>query len=449
LWPATFGPQVGALAVALGVPLQPWQQLVADVMCEYRLDDLGRVVWRFPKIVLTVPRQCGKSTLLAVIMIHRILTMTDHRAWYTSSTGIAARDQFHEVVRRIRHAMPDRFKFMLGAGTESIRFPATDAVIRVFPPTAESLHGRQGDFVGLDEIWSFTPEQGGSLLQAVVPTMATRGGRAQLMLTSTAGAEDSYWFRGEVDLGRAHVDEPDARTGYFEWGCPDGVDPFDEAMWPSWHPSLGQTISVEAMRSALEVMGPLEWRRAYANAWPDPASSWRQVWGSLPVEDIDPAAQVVFGVDSSPNHDHAGIVAAGPTTTGLIAVEVIEYRTGVDWVSARVVQLAKAHGATVVIASQGPLAYLVEEIRREGVNVIPASGGDYASAVSRFQTMVVGRELAHDGDAALAVAVANVRDTSAERPTWRRRDASTDISLVVAASLGVWQAALPLPPQLF
>ena len=57
----TLGGEVGALARQLGQPLMPWQQLVADVGLE--LDpESGLPAYR--EIVVTVPRQSGKTTLV-------------------------------------------------------------------------------------------------------------------------------------------------------------------------------------------------------------------------------------------------------------------------------------------------------------------------------------------------------------------------------------------------
>src|SRR5215207_2302173 len=61
----TRGGEVGRFAAALGTPLMPWQQHVADVAMEVD-PDTGRLVYR--RIVLTVPRQSGKTTLLLAKM---------------------------------------------------------------------------------------------------------------------------------------------------------------------------------------------------------------------------------------------------------------------------------------------------------------------------------------------------------------------------------------------
>ena len=60
----THGGQVAELAKALGIPLMPWQRQVFDVALE--VDEDNRYVYR--EVVVTVPRQSGKSTALMLLM---------------------------------------------------------------------------------------------------------------------------------------------------------------------------------------------------------------------------------------------------------------------------------------------------------------------------------------------------------------------------------------------
>jgi phage terminase large subunit-like protein len=56
----TRGGYLAKVSAQLGVPLMPWQQLVADVGWELAED--GRPAYR--EVVLTIPRQNGKTTLV-------------------------------------------------------------------------------------------------------------------------------------------------------------------------------------------------------------------------------------------------------------------------------------------------------------------------------------------------------------------------------------------------
>ena len=80
----TMGPQVAKVAQALGTPLMPWQQHVADVALEID-PETGRLAYR--ELVLTVPRQSGKTTLILALAVHRAIGFGQpQRITYTAQT---------------------------------------------------------------------------------------------------------------------------------------------------------------------------------------------------------------------------------------------------------------------------------------------------------------------------------------------------------------------------
>lgn len=417
----------------------PWQSMVNAVANEVREDGS----FRYSTLVVSTPRQSGKTTWLGGLMAHRALTMHDWRGYYTAQTGQSARDTWYEWQRLLSAKMPGRWKFRLSNGEETARWQSTGGFIKTFPPTPESLHGKQSDLVALDEVWSYSVDLGTALTQAVVPTQATRP-RRQLAIISTAGDETSDWMRAWIERARIAALDPDSTIAYFEWSAP-GDAPFDSPeTWATYHPAYGITQTEESFSIALDQMGEAQFRRAYLNQWPAAATSWRACWTALESGDIIPTTAPVFvAADASPNLGEGTIVAAGQLLDGRTAVEVVDHHKGVDWILPRLVEISRRHRCTVTLARTGPLGYMIEELQRAGVRVQAATATDYADAVARFQTLVVAGMITHQGDPHLAQAVANCKDTSTERPTWRRKDARVDISSLVAATFATWQAATP------
>ena len=68
----TLGPQVGEVARRLGKSLMPWQQYAADIALE--VDPVTGDLW-YEEVVITVPRQSGKTTLILAIMVWRCIVM--------------------------------------------------------------------------------------------------------------------------------------------------------------------------------------------------------------------------------------------------------------------------------------------------------------------------------------------------------------------------------------
>src|ERR671910_3063351 len=84
---ATYGRKVAEVAEALGIELLPWQRQVADVALEHVR---GRLAYR--DVVVSVPRQSGKSTLVLTVIVHRLLSARTH-AVYGAQTRLAARQK--------------------------------------------------------------------------------------------------------------------------------------------------------------------------------------------------------------------------------------------------------------------------------------------------------------------------------------------------------------------
>src|ERR1035437_2593601 len=66
----SLGQKVAAVAEMLGIPLMPWQQLVADVGLELLP---GTLIPAYREVIVTVPRQSGKTSLVLAIEVQRAL----------------------------------------------------------------------------------------------------------------------------------------------------------------------------------------------------------------------------------------------------------------------------------------------------------------------------------------------------------------------------------------
>ena len=146
-----------------------------------------------------------------------------------------------------------------------------------------------------------------------MPTQATKPS-SQVWKVSTAGDDSSKWWLGSVEAGRAAILA--GRTSgrcYFEWSCPDDLDPTDEASWPVYHPAYGRTIGRDAMISALDQLGRDEFARAYGNQWSHvvtraiPAEAW--VAAADQHQPLPEADRLALGFDVAVDRSDASIVA--------------------------------------------------------------------------------------------------------------------------------------------
>lgn len=274
---ASHGPALAATARKLAVEFMPWQAGLVVTALEH---DEPRLAYR--DVVVTVPRQSGKTTLMLALIVHRMLAAPGQVVAYGAQTRLAARGKLFDVLwpALIRSPLAGMFKILRAQGQESLRCSNGSRMI-LLSAEESAGHGETLDLVVLDECWAM----GVATEQAVRPAMATRP-NAQIWMLSTAGTDKSLWWRSKVEGGRTAVQAGmDRGMAYFEWSASEDTDVFDPATWPSFMPALGHTIDEDTVAADLAVMSPREWRRAYANQWPDESDEgWavidRDVWGA-------------------------------------------------------------------------------------------------------------------------------------------------------------------------
>lgn len=438
----TRGHEVAAIASRMGMPLMPWQRRVIDVALE--LDDDGLPAYRY--VVVTVPRQQGKTTLLLGTEMHRALMWADkcQRVYYSAQTGLDGRkklvdDQMPIIEMSPLHAAVKQYR--RGIGSEGIIF-RNRSRIDVMASSEHSGHGPSADLAIVDEAFSDVDDR---REQAMVPSMMTKRD-AQLWVTSTAGHEGSTYLRQKVDAGRAAVaDGLDRGTCYFEWSAPDDADIKDPATWYSCMPALGITVSESVVMDALldDLAKGKEglFRRAFLNQWTVaeerviPAAMWARVC----VPGLDLGGSLVFGVDVSADRGHASIVAVDPQG----CAELVEHREGTGWIADRVVELVARWDGEVVADERGPVAPILPEIESRGVPVVRYGSGQVAAACGRiFDAIADATVQVRAGSAALDAAVAGARKgIVGDAWYWRRRDAKVDISPLVALTVAFDRAA--------
>jgi hypothetical protein len=219
----TLGSAVAKVAKALGTPFMPWQRQVADVALE--IDPrTGRLAYR--EVVVTTPREQGKTRLELAVLVHRARTWPGSRMLYAAQDRIHARakwgDDHLAALQRSRFAGELRPRFQ--RGDEAIRWH-NGSWHGITAPGEKAGHSDVLDVAVVDEVWALEAglEHGLSL------TMVTRP-QPQLWVVSTAGTLRSAYLRGKVERGReGALHNIKGSTAYFEWGAPEGTDPGDVA----------------------------------------------------------------------------------------------------------------------------------------------------------------------------------------------------------------------------
>ncbi|UVK60155.1 terminase [Arthrobacter phage Kels] len=447
-------------AKLLGRQLMPWQVQVSRVASEKRVDDPRR--YRYPIVVITVPRQAGKTTLMRTVLTQRALKCRNRRAFYTAQTGKDATARWTDLVKDIENGPLSQFvQKRIAAGSQALTFP-TGSTISPFAPTAKSLHGYTPHDVMLDEVFAHDEAAGNDLMGAIKPAQLTLVDK-QLWIVSTAGTADSVFLKSWVDQGRLATQDSGAGVAYFEWSLADGLDPYDPANW-IFHPAVGHTITVEDLADDATSQTAGEWLRAYMNRWTTTQDACMDLvkWAALAGDPAPvPWGQVSVSYEVAHDRSCSAIYAAWTDpTTGKPAVKLVQQGSGAEWLAPAVAKLyVEARPKVIGADDGGPTKAVTDLLRRlpnarsgsNGVEVTTLTARDFATACVSYMGHVEDGSFIHDGDPGHKAAV----EVAATRPmgdskVFSRRHSRGPIPELIAAAVALRlheqaPAAMPAP----
>jgi hypothetical protein len=439
---------VALLAEALGTPLMPWQRYTADVACELLPD--GR--YAYPIVVVSVPRQSGKTTLMRAVGTDRGMAAPNTGVFYTAQTGKDARERWHDLVRAVKDSpLAPLATVRSAAGSERVVWP-NGSMFRCFSPVATSLHGYTPPLVMLDEAFAHDQQTGDDLMGAIGPAQITIP-RRQLWIVSTKGTARSVFLNQWLETARAGT----PGVAILEWAAGPDVDVYDPRTWPEFHPALGFTITADAIQAEADRLPRSEFERAYGNRSTRTAShhigadSWDRLAdpGMRPPE-LDPSG-VVFTFDTMHDRSRSALVASWRDGGQLLA-RVAKAGPGMAWVPEAIRELHGQGWRTFACAEDGPAREAADAIDRlslPGLQLERIGGRDYADSWGFLLQHIAEGTMRHDGSDALAIAASNVAtrpmmDTAAPS----RRASAGDVTPLVALMVGAYvldHKAAPLP----
>lgn len=451
----TYGGALAKVAQLIGKPLMPWQRYVADVALEV-IPETGRLAYR--EVVVTVPRQSGKTTLILPLHVWRAIAFPDitgqpQRILYGAQTGVEALEKWEdEHLPLLEHSQLEHLYRVRKANGRHAILWNNGSIQGLLASTEKAGHGKSLDLAIQDEAFALVDSRAE---QAVRPAMITRQS-PQYWVTSTAGTAKSLFLLEKNDTGREAVENGvDRGLAYFEWRADVDADPADPATWRSCMPALGVLPEVTEDTIHGEYISlrgkPGEFRRAYLNI-ADTETVVESVidaakWASC----ADPGSQVdsrvAIAVDTNPERSATSIAIAGVRADGVSHVEVIDYRPGVGWVPQRLRELRERWSpVAIVIDPAGPAASIIpdlEQVTAAGRTVFEVTKPNIREAAQAagdlFDAVMERDALRHIDQPELTAAVTAAQ----KRPlgdawAWARASTSSDISPLVAVTLARW-----------
>lgn len=397
-------------------------------------------------VVVTVPRQSGKTTLILAWEIQRALGWgSPQRIVYSAQTGSDARKKLIEdqvPFLEPRKAKLGIKRILKGMGNEAVEFSNGSRIV-LMASGDDAGHGKTVDFAVKDEFFADVDDRRD---QALGPAMITRSS-AQKLTASTAGTDASMPLNMLVDRGREAVLSGQTHgIAYFEWSADPDADPDDPDVWWSCMPALGLTMTEEAVAHERDVTfagKPGEFRRAYLNI--ATKSSERIIpgdaWASCGRTDAVPSDDLAYALDVSPDGASATIAASDGTT-----VVVTDHQPGTDWIAASLLELTGAHPGPVYLDPRGPAAAVLVDLGAAGIDPSLVSSAEHAQACGGLLAAVLSGKVIHAHQPALDAAVSGAsRRSYGDAWAWSRRATSVDISPLVAVTIARWGALTVTP----
>lgn len=453
----TEGEEIARVAQLLGIELMPWQRHVVDVATEYRLDAAGQRYYHYRTVVVSVPRQSGKTTLMTPVRVHRIMTRPGIDCFSTAQTGKAARDRILKMVETVETSpLAPLFRSLRSNGAEGLKVLGTNSKVIRFSPVTGALHGETPWLVDFDEIWRYSEELGDTLLGGARPAMITLGARAQVWMVSTKGTAASTFMNRYVKAGEEGTDPS---LAYFAWQAPAGADVDDPATWWQFHPALGNTITEEDLAAEMyaDSVSYSERIRAYMNLMTISSEAIipAETWDAEAVEPAGPRptlAEVAVGIEVAASGTCAAVVAAWRDTDGAPCIRVLHQAPGTSWVAPFVTSLHQRHGVGRVFADDaGPVRRITDQLHPLTSDEPPAVPMRRLTLAERqtadLTLLTAARDdgtLKHDGSTVLAqaVAAAQLRVTNGVERFDRDRS-NGPIPSLIGASVALWGADHP------
>jgi hypothetical protein len=420
----------------------PWQQQIADVALEVMPDGTPA----FRELNVLVPRQCGKTSLMLAMELHRALLWgTPQVIGYTAQTGWDARRKLIDdqvPLLEVSQLASTIKRVYRGAGMESIHFKNSSR-IDVMPSTPTAGHGRVINLGIIDEAFSDEDDRREG---ALLPAMATKRD-AQLFVISTAGTQSSLYLKRKVEQGRAMVEAGiDEGVAYFEYSAGEDDDIDDPATWWRTIPAMGLTIDEKVIAHARGTMTEGEFRRAYLCQWTvlDEAAIPAKYVARVMDADTAPSGRLSFGIDVAMDRSYSAISVADETGR----VELIEHREGVGWVVDRALDLWRKHKGTLVVDGYSPANSLVDRLEGGGIPVTRYTIRDMTAACGLFYDAVLDDAIRIRPHASLEAAIESAkRKQMASGWLWSRTVETADLTPLFSATIAYHHATNRRPPE--
>lgn len=432
---STGWPSVRDTCNRLGWGFDSWQDGAGRLILAKREDGL----YAADQILVSIPRQVGKTYLFAAIVFGLCLLQPKLTVIWTAHRAKTAKETFNSMSGMATQARvaPHISQVVRGRGDEAIIFANGS---RILFGARESGFGR-----GFTDVDVLVFDEAQILGEAAMEDMVASQNVAANPLTILTGTPPRPKDPGEVftTARQEALDGESKETLYIELSADRGSDPMDRSQWRKANPSYPHRTSERAMLRMKKNLTDASFIREGLGVWDEvsvhsaviKASDWKALVDVGPADGTRPDA---LAVDMS----HAREISISACWVEGDSAHVEEVWAGVDeaeavkWIASRV-----RRRTPVAIDSASPAASMIPILRARKVTVNQTTAIDMSKACGLVVGRAKAKAVTHGGQQAVDAALEGAR----KRPIrdaggwgWDRRDESVNIAPIVSWTLALF-----------
>jgi phage terminase large subunit-like protein len=439
------GQELIDLAIKLGEPLMPWQELVA--IESMRLKDDER--WAFPQIGVLVARQQGKSHLMRLRILWGLLNGEKLQILSAHKLAVSLEhfNQLLDLIEQHDWLLSQMKKIRRTNGQEEIQFNNGGR----FKVVANNAAGR--GYAGAETIYldELREHKDYGAWSAITKTQLAAKNPA-LFAFSNAGDATSTVLNEMRDRGMATIQGVTDSLLWLEWSAPPNTNiSIESAAWAN--PAMGRTVHVDNIKATFnepeavvrtEVM--CQWVDTLQSPWSP--NAWNQC--ADPDLVVEPGQQTYLAFDVTPRRNQASLVASqiidGKIALGL--VQTFDSDTALDdlTIANAVADWAKAYDVTEIAYSKNTGQAVAARLASAGIMTTAIDGRAFAMACDQMLSAMEHHRLIHKDEVTFNKHVSACARIPFAEGGWLigRRASNANVTGAVAAAMAISLASKPI-----
>jgi hypothetical protein len=393
-------------------------------------------------VVMSIPRQVGKTFLLGAIAFGKALRQPGLTVIWTAHRFKTSREMFNamKALTRLPEVAPHVDRIANANGEEAVEFRNGSRIL---------FGARENGFgLGFAKVGMLILDEGQRLTTRAMDDLIPTMNAAVNPLVVIMGTPPRPTDPGEVFtmLRQEALDGQAPSTLYIEFSADEDADLDDREQLAKANPSYPHRTSERAIQRMRKNLSDESFRREALGIFDKASvhqpiiseSRWRALADPGPAEGTAPAA---LGLDMSHGRDIS--IGACWAIDGTAHVEEVwagsDPAQALDWLAG-----SAARRTPIVVDSASPAASLAAELKARRLTVKTTSSINMAAACGQFENRLETDTLTHAGQPRLDAALFGAR----RRPIrdaggwgWDRRDPTCSIYPLVAVTLALFGAS--------